>query len=476
MSDFDTRVQEIKYKVICEVARQSWNGTLLDNILDIPQKIIPGKEPTMRCCVYKERAIISERVKIAMGGDKSNANVIEVIDIACDDCPMGGYEVTSLCRGCLAHRCESACKRGAISFDKFHMAHIDKSKCVECGACSKACQFNAIVNYKKPCQSVCKVNAITFGEDKRIKIDDSKCISCGTCAHMCPFGAIMSKSYILNVINYLKHNNESKSYNVYAILAPTVASQYSGKVNVGQVVTGLKNIGFTKVLETAIGADMVALKESKELAEHGFATSSCCPAFAEYINKHFPSLKEYVSGCASPMAELGKFIKSNDPTAKVVFVGPCIAKKAEAKRMEVAPFVDAVLTFQEMQALLESRDIELEKLDSTPLDNASYFGRIFARSGGLSEAVKQALDEQNIDFEVKPCICSGIDQCRIALVKKSHNLLAENFIEGMACVGGCVGGPGNIIHKEGDCNIVNQFAYEVPTAIKQSVDKIKGEL
>ena len=149
MRKFDTKIQYLKYKVLREVARQAWNDKLLDNLLDIPKIIVPGKEPTMRCCVYKERAILEERVKIAMGGDKTNPNVIEVIDIACDECPMGGYEVSDACRGCLAHRCEDVCKRGAIVFDHQQKAHIDKTKCVECGQCAKVCPYSAIINQKQ---------------------------------------------------------------------------------------------------------------------------------------------------------------------------------------------------------------------------------------------------------------------------------------------------------------------------------------
>ena len=146
---FDTKVQYLKYKVLREVARMAWKDMSFEKVLDIPKIIVPGKIPTMRCCVYKERAIIEEQVKLAMGGNKDNPNVIEVIDIACDECPAAGYEVTASCRGCLAHRCEQACKRGAISFDYNHVAHIDKTKCVECGQCAKACPYSAIVNHKR---------------------------------------------------------------------------------------------------------------------------------------------------------------------------------------------------------------------------------------------------------------------------------------------------------------------------------------
>ena len=203
MRKFDTKIQHLKYKVLREVAKLAWEDKLLENLMDIPGKLIPGKEATMRCCVYKERAILGERVKIAMGGDKTNPNVIEVIEIACDECPVGGFEVTNACRGCLAHRCEDVCKFGAISFDDNHVAHIDKSKCKECGACAKVCPYTAIVSRKRPCQNACKVKAISMNDEKAAKIDNSKCIQCGACVYQCPFGAISDKSYILDAIEIL---------------------------------------------------------------------------------------------------------------------------------------------------------------------------------------------------------------------------------------------------------------------------------
>ena len=215
MRKFDTKVQYLKYKVLREVAKHSWADTLIENLWDIPKSISPGKEPTMRCCVYKERAILAQRIKLAMGGDKQNPNVIEVIDIACDECPAAGYEVTDSCRGCLAHRCEDVCKRGAISFDHNHVAHIDKSKCVECGACAKVCPFAAIVNRKRPCQNACKVKAISIGDDNAAKIDNNKCIQCGACVYQCPFGAISDKSYILDVIDMIKKSQNNEEYKVY---------------------------------------------------------------------------------------------------------------------------------------------------------------------------------------------------------------------------------------------------------------------
>lgn len=459
MRVFDTKVQHLKYKVLREVSRQAWAGTLLQNMLDIPKIIVPGKTPTMRCCVYKERAILAERVKIAIGGNPSNSNIIEVIDIACDECPAAGYSVTDSCRGCLAHRCEDVCKRGAISFDHNYVAHIDKTKCIECGQCAKVCPYTAIVNRKRPCQNACKIKAIAIREDGAAEIDNSKCISCGACVYQCPFGAIMDKSFIINVIDMIQKSQDNTKYKVYALIAPSISSQFS-YAKLGQVVTGMKALGFHTVIEAALGADMVAAAESRELAEKGFLTSSCCPGFVDYIKKTFPAMVPHISHNLSPMAALAKWIKSREPNCKIIFIGPCTAKKAEAQLETVKPYVDAVITFEELQALIDSKDIDLTKLEEGVLDNASYFGRIFARSGGLSDAVAQAMKEQSIDFDLKPCVCDGIEECKMALLRKNKNLLDANFIEGMACVGGCIGGAGCLTHGEKNKAQVDKYGRE----------------
>ena len=461
MRKFDTKIQHLNYKVLREVAKLAWEDKLLESVIDIPARLAPGKEATMRCCVYKERAVLGERVKLAMGGDKTNPNVIEVIEIACDECPVGGYEVTNACRGCLAHRCEDVCKFGAISFDSQHVAHIDKSKCKECGACAKVCPYTAIVGRKRPCQNACKVKAISMTEDKAAKIDNSKCIQCGACVYQCPFGAILDKSYILDVVDILKNskNGEEGSTKVYAVVAPSISSQFS-YAKLGQVITGLKKLGFHDVIEAALGADMVAMEEAKELSEKGLLTSSCCPAFVNYIKIAFPKLVEHISHNMSPMAVLAKYIKETTPGSKVVFIGPCTAKKAEAQLESVKPYVDAVLTFEELQALFDSRGFDLSSFEEGVLDNASYFGRIFARSGGLTDAAAQAMKEQNIDFEIKPVVCDGIEACKLALLKLSKGALDGNFIEGMACIGGCINGAGCLTHGEKNKAEVDKYGRE----------------
>ena len=460
MRKFDTKVQYLKYKVLTEVARRAFADTLFDTALDIAKVIIPGTVPTMRCCVYKERAIVQERVKLAMGGDSTNPNVIEVLDIACDECPVNGYEVTEACRGCIAHRCVDACKRDAIRFDAHQKAHIDQSKCVECGMCAKACPYHAISENTRPCQNACKVKAVSLDENRTATIDESKCVACGACVYQCPFGAMMDKSYILNVIDLIKRSGNNEKYKLYAVVAPSISSQFT-YAKLGQVISGIKALGFHTVIEAALGADMVAYEESAELMKKGFLTSSCCPAFVSYVEKSFPKLLDKVSGSLSPMAMIAKYVKSTDPTAKVVFIGPCTAKKAEFLKPAVRQYVDCVITFEELQALIDSRDLDIASMQEDVLDNASYYGRIFARSGGLSDAMEQGIREHGCeDFQLNAVACDGIEECRIALLKLSKGMDIGNFIEGMACVGGCINGAGCLTHGDKNRQEVDKYGEE----------------
>ncbi len=476
MRKFDTKVQYLKYKVLREVARHEWRGDLLESVTDIPKEVSPGRVATMRCCIYKERAILAERVKIAMGVTRGDGHMIEVIDIACDECPAGGYIVTESCRGCLAHRCEDVCPKKAITFDKHQKAIIDKDLCVNCGKCAQVCSFSAIVNRKRPCEHSCKVKAISEGENKAAKIDYDKCISCGACVYQCPFGAITDKSFILDVVRLLKGSEDNTKYKMYAVVAPSISSQFKYAKN-GQVLAGMKELGFYRIAEAALGADMVANSEAQELAEKGFLTSSCCPAFVDYICKQFPQMVQHISHNLSPMATISKYIKEHDQDAKIVFVGPCTAKKAEILKEEVSPYVDAVLTFEELQALFDSREIDITELPEETLDEASYFGRIFARSGGLSEAICQGLREHGHnpdDYSIMAC--DGIESCRTALMLAAKGKSNVNFIEGMACVNGCIGGAGCLTHGEKNKAEIDKYGKEasdqsISEAIRGMVDE-----
>ncbi len=469
---FDTDVQLLKNKVLSAVARHAFEEKLDPvSVMGISKEIIPdGSDPTMRCCIYKERAILDERVKLAMGGDPEKTAIVQVLPIACDECPVDGMVVTDNCRGCIAHRCINVCPRDAISFGPDRKAHIDKSLCVNCGKCREACSYSAIIKRTRPCMNACKANALST-DPKTFKavINENKCISCGQCVYQCPFGAIMDKSFITNVIRMLIESDNNKNYNVYAVVAPSIASQFDSVpgMSTEKAVSGIKELGFHSVIEAAWGGDMVAYMEAKELVEKGFLTSSCCPAFFNFIHKNYPTIVPDISSNPSPMAQMGKVLKQMDPGCKVVFIGPCIAKKDEQQRR--AENVDAVLTFEELQALFDAKNIDISKLQGTPLDNASYFGRIFARSGGLVEAVAEALKEHEItedQFKANPIVCNGLAECNKALLMRKMGKLENNFIEGMCCEGGCIGGPGCINHNPKDAMEVTKYGK---TAVEQSI-------
>ncbi len=464
---FDTEVQELKYKIYYELVRLSLKGEEEKAYYEIPRKIAPGPQATMRCCIYKERAIVQERLKHAMNGGGQD-NIVQVIDIACDECPVDRYKVTETCRGCIAHRCLSACPAGAITFEA-KKAFIHKDRCIECGKCMNACPYKAIAEHIRPCIRGCKAGAITVDESKKARINDDKCIGCGACVYNCPFGAIVDRSYILEAVRILRDSDGGRSYKVYAAIAPAIVSQFT-YAKIEQVVAGLKEMGFHAVVEVALGADITAYQEAKELAEKGFLTSSCCPSFVKYIELNFPGLTKHISHNVSPMIETARLIKHTDPTAKVIFIGPCISKKAEYKKEEYRDMIDCVITFEELQALLDGMGITVEQLPEQSLNNASYYGRIFARSGGLAEAVSQVIREEKLDFELNAEVCDGLEQCRVALLKASKGRLDKNFIEGMACEGGCINGAACLHHGPKNRTEVDRYG-------KQAMEKrIKDSL
>lgn len=462
MRKFETDVQLIKYEVLRGVAELALEGSLPEKLQELPEILSPGPKPRIRCCIHKERAIMKQRIKLATGGNPDNPNIIEVMDIACDECPIYRFTVTEACRGCLARRCSEVCPVGAIQ----HVggrAYINPNKCVECGKCKAVCPYNAISDVMRPCKKACPTHALSFDDDKKAIIDYNKCIQCGACAYQCPFGAIADKSYIVNVTEKLKTAKTDNSVRLYAIIAPSIAGQFSG-VTIGQVVTGIKQMGFKDVVEVALGADMAALHETKELSHMDdsvkFATSSCCPAFVSYIEKFYPTLAGNVSDTVSPMIAVSRLIKSVDENACIVFIGPCTAKKAEIMRAELKGSTEYVITFEELCAMLDAMGIDLETCQESLFDNASFYGRIFARTGGLTEAIKHIIDAEGFELDFRPVVCDGIAECDKALKLAKLNRLKDNFIEGMACVNGCIGGAASLCHGPKDKNEVDRYAQQ----------------
>lgn len=454
MKVFDTNVQLIKYKVLKEVIQRAYEGGLETAYMDIPKAIIPGPKPESRCCIYKERAITQERVKMAMGGNKENPNSVEVVDIACDECPIDGMYVTPACRGCIFHACKEVCPRGAISIvDK--KAVVDKEKCIECGKCTQACPYGAIIAQHRPCIQSCKVKAISMNEDRKAVIDNNKCISCGACVYKCPFGAIVDKSLILDIISILKASENNTKYKVYAVIAPAIVSQYHyGRVS--QIVTAIKKLGFHQVVEAALGADITLYHEAKEWQEKQIMTTSCCPSFVLFIEKNYPDLVKYISHSVSPMIETARLIKHSDPTGKVIFIGPCSSKKREYTLEKTGGAIDSVMSFEELQAFVDARHIDIANLEDTVLDNASYYGRIFAKSGGIVKGVADVAASMGVEG-VKPLAMNGIEECKKGLMLLKMGKATANFFEGMACEGGCLNGALCLTH--GPSNLVDVDKY-----------------
>jgi len=452
---FDTDVQLFKYKVLKEVIRRAYEGGLENAYFEIPKIVSPGPKSDLRCCIYKERAIVQERVKMAMGGNPDNPNVVEVIDIACDECPIGGIYVSPACRGCITHACKEACPRGAISIVDRHSV-VDKERCIECGKCTKACPYGAIIAQHRPCMVSCKVKAISMDADRKAKIDNDKCISCGACIIQCPFGALSDKSFVLDIIDILKKSENNTKYKVYAVVAPSIISQCRA-TSVEKVTEGIHKLGFADVFEAALGADITLYHEAKEWSEkNGVMTTSCCPAFVTYIEKYFPELRQNVSSSPSPMVETALLLKKMDPTCKCIFIGPCVAKKGEYKHPRTKGAIDCVMSFEELQAFLDARHINTSELEGMPLENASFFGRIFARSGGITDGLMEVAKNLGVEG-VKPVAMNGIEECKNNLMLLKLGKSPYNFFEGMSCVGGCVNGPLCINHGVKNTGDVDQY-------------------
>ena len=436
----DENVIRIKHDVLYEVAKLAFEGELDAKRDHIAMELIPGPTPQFRCCIYKEREIIRQRVRLAEGkapGPVDDGNVIQVISSACEDCPISSYTVTENCQNCLGKACINACKFGAIEAGR-DRSHIDPSKCKECGKCAQACPYNAIAHLKRPCKFACPVNAITYDEHGISVIDKDKCIRCGKCIHSCPFGAIGSKTYIVDVINAIKSGKK-----VYAMTAPATEGQFGDAITMASWKKAMKEVGFTDFYDVGLGGDMTAAYEAEEWAEAykdgKKKVTSCCPAFVNMVRLHYPELADRVSTTVSPMCAVSRMIKAKEPDAVTVFIGPCLAKKSEVADQKIEGNADYVLTYSEIRAIMKAKGVALEPAENDD-QIASTFGKRFANSGGVTAAVLQSLKESEDEIDAKVCVANGAAECKKAIILMKEGRVKEDFIEGVGCEGGCVGG------------------------------------
>ncbi len=461
-----TSVNDIRKRVFAEVARLSYSYKEgdLSEMEQIPYRIIPGEVSTYRESVFLERAIVKERMRLAMGLSLRKASehapvstgaeecvkpekyyeppLINIIKFACHACPDNVVTVTDQCQGCLAHPCQEVCPKGAISF-KHGKSVIDQDKCIKCGKCIEACPYGAVLRMQRPCAKACGMKAIGSDEYGRADIDQEKCVSCGMCLANCPFGAIADKAQIFQTIQAIRSDVP-----VYAAIAPAVAGQFGQDLKPEQIRTAFQHLGFADVMEVAIGADLCTIEEAKdfvrEVPEHlPFMATSCCPAWSMMAKKLFPAQAQCISMALTPMVLTGRLLKKLHPGCKVAFIGPCAAKKLEASRRSIRSDIDFVLTFEEVMGMFEAKEVDFSTLEATDaMHGASGDGRGFAVSGGVASAVVNCIHDMYPDREVKVESAEGLENCRKLLQMAKAGKYNGYLLEGMACPGGCVAGAG----------------------------------
>lgn len=474
---FTNNVMIVRHGLLAKLVKL-WNeNRLIEGIDRLPIELSPRKSKVRgRCCVHKERAVwryktmpllgldmsdeedeltpLSEYAKRALlRQERSKENIMCVVDDACSSCVQVNYEITHLCRGCVARSCYMNCPKDAIRFKKNGKAEIDHDTCISCGKCYQSCPYHAIVYMPVPCEEACPVKAISKDEYGVEHIDESKCIYCGKCVNACPFGAIFEISEVFDILQGIRNGQE-----MVAIVAPSIMAQHTASKE--NVYGAIKAVGFADVVEVAQGAMETTRREAEELKEkleegQPFMTTSCCPSYVQLAEKHVPALKKYISSTGSPMYYTARIVKEQHPDAKVVFVGPCVAKRKEAMMDEC---VDYTLTFEELSSVLEGLDIKVEEsMPYSVLFNASKEAHGFMKSGGVIEAVKAYLKDGNLNaIQV-----ANLNKKNVSLLRayaKSGKAPAQ-FIEVMACEGGCVTGP---------CTSANSLTGFKPTLKKQT--------
>ena len=491
MKGLETSVVKLRHEVFKEVARVAFEEDNINDAIEaIPYLITPTEVPRYNESIYRERAIAGERVRLAMGMslrpadkpvhiteglDQSNISdkyyeppLMQVIPSACDKCEDNVYEVSNQCRGCVAKACVASCPKDAISVVNGKPV-INREKCIKCGKCKKACPYDAIAHKVRPCSAACGIKAIGTDELGRAKIDNDKCVGCGQCMVSCPFGAIADKSQIFQLIRAIK-----KGDYVVAEVAPAIVGQFGEGVSLSQIKGALLDIGFKEVHEVASGADVSAATEAKAFVEEvaqgklPFMLTSCCPAWAMLAKKQFPQMVDKVSQTLTPMVTTARRIKQKTPNARVVFVGPCAAKKLEAMRTSVRSDVDFVVTFEELAGIFAAKNVDFSKYEGErSLHQATGAGRGYAVAGGVASAVERCIKEYyGVDVQVEHA--EGLEACKKMLLLAKAGKKNGCLIEGMGCPGGCVGGAGTNV-------AVERASAEVKSFVERSTNPLPAK-
>ena len=486
MRGIPSLITDIRKKVFTEVARMAYSGGDYTKAEDLPYVIVPGDQPLHRESIFLERAIAGERVRLAMGlgirpiqtrtlmtegmdhaaiaEQYYEPPLINIISYACHACPTNQYRVTESCQNCLAASCQQVCPKDAISFVN-GKSHIDPEKCIKCGKCAKACPYHAIIHLERPCQAACGMDAIVSDEHGKATINQDKCVSCGQCLVSCPFGAIVDKGQIFQVIRSILQGDK-----VIAIVAPAFVGQFGKHSTPGKFVTAMKMLGFDRVVEVAVGADMCTIEEAKDFLEkvpqeQDYMATSCCPAWHSMIYKLFPGETKKISMTLTPMVFTARLMKKKYPGCKVVFVGPCAAKKLEAIREDIRSDVDFVLTFEELMGMFEAKNVDFATIaESDVLNEGTAAGRGFAVSGGVAGAVANLVKEEHPDMQIQTARAEGLRECRKLMQLAKAGKYKGYLLEGMACPGGCVAGAGTLLSVEQAQKVVTRYQSEAKTA------------